>query len=208
MAHTTTRSTTSASKSAGPAQEDNQERAAAAESADLQTHHLWLYCLEQSRRAQARMTREFAEDMAEASRKLVASRELRDWLNAQAEFFSKSVAHGFAAHRDALTAWADLQAAVSKDLRANASALPWTWAPGSTADEAARGNGAATGSIANPWAGAWHLLGNACMAALPPGQGLTAPPLAPDAWLDTTRANAQRMVTAWIEATRAAAQAG
>ncbi|APW37264.1 hypothetical protein RD110_08690 [Rhodoferax koreense] len=164
---------------------------------------LWLHGLEVSRRAQARMARTFAEDMSEAARKLAASKEPKDWLNVQAEFLGKSIVNALAAQGDALAAWGDLQAACTKHL-VHAGPIP-------KGEASKRLNGEATASSGqDAWASAWQQMGNAWAAALAPAKAAATPssPLAADAWLETVRANAQKMTTAWVEATRAAAQAG
>lgn len=150
MARNTTASTVPSAHESDTLNEQAEELAVAAESADLQVHHLWLRCLEQTRRAQARLAREFTEDMFDAARKLVLSHEPKERLDTQAEWVRKCMAHGAQAQSDALAAWADLQSAWSKDLQANARMLPWLCmlAPPAVASS--------NGQWQDPWSTAWH----------------------------------------------------
>lgn len=127
MARTPTPAAAQSTDKHDQALDETRELAIAAESADLQTHHLWLHCVEQTRRAQTRLAREFAEDMLDAGRRLAASRGPTEWFSTQADCVRKCLAHGVQAHTDALAAWSDLHAALAKDLQANARTLPWMW---------------------------------------------------------------------------------
>ena len=166
MARNTTPSTAASAHESDTLSDPAEELAVAAESADLQVHHLWLRCLEQTRRAQARLAREFTEDMFDTARKLVLSHEPKERLDTQAEWMRKCVAHGAQAQSDALAAWADLQSAWSKDLQANARMLPWLCMLAPHAVASPNGHLASTAPWQDPWSTAWHQAASALLPVL------------------------------------------
>jgi len=191
--------------------EDTQELAAAAEAADLQTHHLWLHCIEQTRRAQFKMTHELTEDLIDAGRKLAQSKDPREWLEVQGGMVKKILTHALCAQTDAMGAWAEMQSAFSNDLCANARTAMLGWWPAGplAAKMNAQTMPGAPSWLDSSWAN-WQKTANAWAGALASSATLSTAvtPTVPaaDAWLENTRATATRLTDAWIEAARSTAQ--
>ncbi|APW39637.1 hypothetical protein RD110_22520 [Rhodoferax koreense] len=98
---------------------EDVEDVTAAESADLQTHHLMLYFLEQMRRVQSDLCRQWVEEVAEAERGLVLSRHPKDWLDIQRELVTKGIVQTLSGQAEMANAWAEMQSAIAKAIRAN-----------------------------------------------------------------------------------------
>lgn len=107
------------SQSASHTAEDVSDAATAAVDAEVQTHHHWLLCLEQSRRAQLQMVHDCMRDMLGTARTLSSSPDRGQWLQASVALGWALCASGLSAQATMLAAWSEFQRSVFDQARAS-----------------------------------------------------------------------------------------
>ncbi len=121
-----------------PQEQDERDLAAAASDADLQAHHRFLMCLDQTRRAQMKLAQDWTESLLVTGRMLASCPDPQRWLKAPSELWTAACTHTLAAQGTHLAAWSEFQSAVLDEVRANlgiAGRLVWPGMHGARVDD-------------------------------------------------------------------------